>query len=85
MPKYLPEIDASKFEFLEIWRGLRPCTPDGLPLIGRHPRFENLTMAAGHAMIGLSTGPGSGELVAQILTGEKPFLDTTLFGPARFG
>ena len=49
---------GESLELLEIWRGLRPCTPDGLPLVGRPRRFDNLVMAAGHAMVGMSLGPG---------------------------
>src|SRR5205814_2457389 len=42
---------------VEIWRGLRPCTPDGLPIIGWSRRFDNLIIATGHAMLGISLGP----------------------------
>ncbi len=42
------------FDDLPVWHGLRPCSPDGLPYIGRSGRYENLTLATGHAMLGLS-------------------------------
>ena len=48
---------AAQLEPLELWRGLRPCTPDGLPIIGRSPRHDNLVVAAGHCMLGLGLGP----------------------------
>jgi D-amino-acid dehydrogenase len=72
-------------ELLEIWRGLRPCTPDGLPLVGRTPRFANLVVAAGHAMVGMSLGPVTGQLVAQLAAGATPSTDLRLLDPGRFG
>jgi D-amino-acid dehydrogenase len=62
-------------ELIEIWRGLRPCTPDGLPIVGRHDRLRNLVFAMGHAMLGMSMGPVTGKLVAQIISGEPPLCD----------
>lgn len=73
-----------EMKLLEVWRGLRPCTPDGLPLIGRPRRWDNLVVAAGHAMIGLSLGPVTGKLVAQTIAGEKPLLDLGPLDPDRF-
>lgn len=83
VPGYLPQIDPSALEMVEIWRGLRPCTPDGLPFLGRAPGHENLTVAAGHATIGLSLGPITGKLVAQVVCG-KPELDLSLLRVGRF-
>ena len=83
--KYLSEFDTSGMERLEVWAGLRPVTPDGLSLLGRSPRYDNLTLAAGHAMIGMSSGPASAKLVTQVITGEQPFMDMSLMDPARFG
>jgi D-amino-acid dehydrogenase len=72
-------------ELIEIWRGLRPCTPDGLPILGRTARYENLTIAAGHAMIGVSLGPVTGKLVAEVVCRQTPSLDISLLDPRRFG
>jgi D-amino-acid dehydrogenase len=72
-------------ELLEIWRGLRPCTPDGLPLVGCPRGFENLVMAAGHAMVGMSLGPSTGKLVARLAGGSTPPADVHLLDPDRFG
>jgi D-amino-acid dehydrogenase len=69
---------------VEIWRGLRPCTPDGLPLVGRPRAWDNLVLAAGHAMIGMSLGPITGHLVAALVAGEKPALDLAPLAPDRF-
>ena len=82
IPQYLPQL--RELELLEIWRGLRPCTPDGLPCIGRAPAYENLIIAAGHAMIGISLGPITGKLVAQLLTDEPPTIDLTPLRVDRF-
>jgi D-amino-acid dehydrogenase len=76
---------AEELELLEIWRGLRPCTPDGLPLVGRSHRFGNLVVAAGHAMVGMSLGPVTGKLIAQLVAGSTPAADIRLLDPERFG
>jgi D-amino-acid dehydrogenase len=75
---------ADALTLLEIWRGLRPCTPDGLPLLGRSRRFENLVLAAGHAMIGMSLGPVTGQLVAQHVARATLAPDLRLLDPNRF-
>lgn len=70
---------------IEIWRGLRPCTPDGLPMIGRSERLDNLILATGHAHIGVSLGPVTGKLVSQLAADEKPLVEVTALKPERFG
>lgn len=72
-------------EIVEIWRGLRPCSPDGLPYIGRSARVNNLIIAAGHAMLGISMGPITGQLAAELAAGERPSLDLAAFDVERFG
>ena len=69
----------------QIWRGPRPVTPDGLPVIGRVPRCGNVILATGHCMLGLSLGPITGKLVAELAGGQRPSLDLTPLSPARFG
>jgi D-amino-acid dehydrogenase len=71
-------------EIIEIWRGLRPCTPDGVPVIGRPSRYRNLVISAGHQMLGLQSGIGSGRFVADLVTGEKPIFDPYPFRADRF-
>lgn len=68
----------------EPWAGLRPCTPDGIPIIGRISALENLVIATGHSTIGLALGPVTGKLVSKILCGEDPGFDISLLGPERF-
>ena len=84
VPRYYPDFCASDFEGLQAWAGLRPCSPDGLPYVGRTRRFQNLSIATGHAMMGLSLGPITGQLIAQTVAGQKPALASELLDPDRF-
>ena len=81
---YLPAFDIGSHEILETWCGLRPCTPDGLPFLGRVPDTQNLVVAAGHAMIGVSLGPVTGKLVRQIVSVEQTDIDLELLAVDRF-
>ena len=71
-------------EHVETWRGLRPLTPDDLPIIGRPDGTTGLVLATGHGMSGVSQGPITGELVAQLLCGEPSAVDLAPFSPDRF-
>lgn len=78
---YLPTVAGATAQ--EQWAGLRPMTPDGLPVIGAVPGVGNAFVATGHAMLGVTLGPVTGEAVAGLLAGEdnerlRPFR------PARF-
>jgi D-amino-acid dehydrogenase len=68
----------------EIWRGLRPCTPDGMPVIGRARGRGDVWLATGHQMAGLKTAPGTGLLLAQLMTGETPRFDPEPFRADRY-
>lgn len=68
----------------EEWCGWRPMTPDGLPIIDRIPWFENVIIAAGHNMEGISMGPGTGRLISEIISNEKPHIDPAPYSIARF-
>jgi len=81
---FYPEIPASDFQGVTPWRGLRPCSPDGMPYVGRTRRYANLSIAAGHAMMGMSLGPVTGHLVAGALAGEPPPFDIAQLSPDRF-
>jgi D-amino-acid dehydrogenase len=84
VPKYFPKFSPEHFVGVQPWRGLRPCSPDGLPYLGRTAKFTNLTVATGHAMMGLSLGPVSGRLVSEVISDEKPSFDLTLLNPERY-
>jgi len=79
--QFFPSFEDADFRDLEPWSGLRPCSPDGLPYIGRAPSLQNVTIATGHAMLGLSLAPITAKLVASSLHGED--LDDRL-RPDRF-
>ena len=84
VPAYFPEFSRDDFAGVDPWFGLRPCSPDGLPYIGRTRSFDNLTIAAGHAMMGISLAGITGKLVGQVLGGETPDIDLRLVSPDRF-
>jgi D-amino-acid dehydrogenase len=69
---------------IEVWRGLRPCTPDGLPIVGRPAACDNLVLATGHAMMGLTLAPVTGRLVGEIVSGAEPSHDLAPLSPGRF-
>jgi D-amino-acid dehydrogenase len=73
-----------KLEIQETWAGLRPTTPDGLPILGFSPQHANLILATGHAMLGLSLGPGTGQLVAELANGVQPAFDLSPMRLERF-
>ncbi len=83
-PKYFPEFGENDFTGIKPWCGLRPCSPDGLPYLGRTGNNSNLTIATGHAMMGLSLGPITGRLVTEILTNEHTSHDLALLSPDRY-
>lgn len=69
----------------EPWLGARPCTPDMMPIIGKAPKHRNLWFSFGHAHHGLTLAAVTGRMVAEMVTGEKVFVDPAPFSPARFG
>ena len=84
VPAYLPDISPDTLELLEIWRGLRPCSPDGLPYLGRPRRYDNIIVATGHGMKGISLAPITGKLVSQLAVNKTPDIDITALGLERF-
>jgi len=84
IPAYFPDLDPNSFELIEIWRGLRPCSPDGLPYIGRPPRYDNLILATGHGMLGISLAPITGKLVSQLSARGNPSINIEALDVERF-
>ena len=84
IPDYFPDFGISSLELIEIWRGLRPCSPDGLPYLGRPRRYDNVIIATGHGMKGISLAPVTGQIVSQLATAEKPQIDLTALNVERF-
>ena len=92
-PSWLARLEKFVREYIELdekldvkdtWAGLRPVTPDGIPAIGRAPHLSNLTVATGHAMVGLSLGPGTGQIVAELVNGQKTAFDIRPLSLERF-
>ncbi|MCB0519122.1 MAG: FAD-dependent oxidoreductase [Lewinellaceae bacterium] len=85
IPRYYPNLKIEMPPTEKIWYGYRPCPPDGLPYIGRLKGFDNVVLATGHAMMGLSLGPATGRMVGDIFQEKqlnKSYL--CLFDPNRF-
>jgi len=80
----MPDFGSDDFRGVQPWAGLRPCSPDGLPYIGRFARYENLSVAAGHAMMGLSLGPITGKLMAELLTDGPTSISLSQLSPDRY-
>ncbi len=92
-PVWLQRIENSAREYLQLdekldvketWAGLRPTTPDGVPIIGKSPNHSNLILATGHAMLGLSLGPGTGQVVTELVNGKETAFDLSPFRLERF-
>jgi len=81
--RYYPAFKEADFEALPVWSGLRPCPPDGMPYLGRTRAKRNLIVATGHSMMGLSLGPVTGEIVAQLICGESTSIALKEVDPDR--
>lgn len=85
VPAYFPGLELKMPAEKDVWHGFRPCSPDGIPYIGASRKVSNLLIAGGHAMMGLSLGPATGKLIAE-LAGHKPTsIPVAAFDPERFG
>lgn len=84
IPDYYPAFKGFDLRSRPASLGLRPCTPDGLPYIGRSRFADNVIVATGHAMMGMSLGPITGRLVAELAAGEAPEIDVSPLSPDRF-
>lgn len=84
IPRYYKDLDAPLSPTTPIWKGYRPCTPDGMPYVGKSSQLTNLYVATGHGMMGLSMGAATGKLISQLLTQQKPHIDLQAFRLDRF-
>lgn len=71
IPQYFPQLEGHPFQNYQVWHGYRPCSADGLPYIGRTAKFNNLLIATGHGMMGLSLGAITGKLISQAICNEQ--------------
>ncbi|RXM42382.1 FAD-binding oxidoreductase [Flavobacterium sp. YO64] len=76
---FYPDLKIEMPEEKETWFGFRPCTPSGMPIITRDKKIKNLTLATGHAMMGLSLAPATGKLVSEIISEKTTSVNTEMF------
>jgi D-amino-acid dehydrogenase len=81
---YFPNLPVSFPSKDKIWFGWRPLSPDGLPYIGRHSSYDNLIIAGGHAMLGISMAAATGKIVEEIASGKQTSMDIGAFAVERF-
>lgn len=81
---YCPDIESGEKDMPDTWSGFRPCTNDGLPIIGRAKKWKNVIVASGHGMLGMTQGPITGKLVAELCENSSPGLDISALSPNRF-
>ncbi|HCG02563.1 MAG TPA: hypothetical protein DEV93_18720 [Chloroflexi bacterium] len=79
---YLGECPSGTREI--PWAGMRPLTPDGLPVLGRAPNLQNLFVATGHSMLGITLAPATAVAMADLICAGSPGADLRPFDPARF-
>ncbi|KIA97059.1 MULTISPECIES: FAD-binding oxidoreductase [unclassified Flavobacterium] len=77
--EFYPDLKIEMPKEEETWYGFRPCTPSGMPIIARDKRIKNLTLATGHAMMGLSLAPATGKIVSEIISGKNTSVNTQMF------
>jgi D-amino-acid dehydrogenase len=82
--EYYPGLELPFPEKDRVWQGLRPLSPDGLPYIGRHSKYDNLIVSGGHAMMGVSLAAATGHLTEQLISGKKTSIGMEAFNPERF-
>lgn len=82
---YIPAYTPAALRPLPVWTGSRPCSPDGLPYLGRTRHRSNLIVATGHAMMGLSLAAATGRLVREVAEGVCPCVALDALHPDRYG
>lgn len=81
---YFPEYSMSDFEGHDVWVGLRPVSPDGLPYVGRVGGYDNVYTSTGHSMMGMSLGLISGKIISSLIVKGKAELAHPLIDPNRY-
>ncbi len=79
--EYMPNL--KKLSAVRVWTGFRPATPDNLPYIGQHPKFENVFMATGHEGLGITTSLGTAEILTDEILGRESEIDRKSYSPRR--
>lgn len=81
--RYYTGLEFREQDLKQAACGLRPCSPDGLPYIGRSEKYRNLCFATGHAMMGWSLGPATGKLISEVISEKNPTMNLDAFHPDR--
>jgi len=76
---FYPDLDIGIPKVEDTWYGFRPCTPSGMPIITKSKKISNLTLATGHAMMGLSLAPATGKVVTELILGKTTSVATNMF------
>jgi D-amino-acid dehydrogenase len=84
IPQYYPDLTTDLPEVKDIWYGFRPCSPDGLPYLGYSKKLKNLIIAGGHGMMGVSLGPATGKIVAELADRKSTSVDISIYDPQRY-
>lgn len=82
--EFLPEYSVDDLDGHTVWTGLRPCSPDGLPYVGKLAGYKNLYTSTGHAMMGMSLAPSCGKIIAGLISENRSELYHFLIDPNRF-
>lgn len=82
--KYYTDLPVAFPETTKVWSGLRPLSPDGLPYIGRSRQYDNVIIAGGHAMLGLSLAAGTGKIVEELVSRQPTSVSIEAFRIERF-
>ncbi len=80
---YFPNLQVPQIPAGGVWSGLRPCSPDGIPYVGRI-KNSNIIIGTGHGMMGISMGPVTGQLISEQIQAKKSEIDLRLLNPLRF-
>ena len=76
---FYPDLGIEIPKTEDTWYGFRPCTPSGMPIITKSKKISNLTLATGHAMMGLSLAPATGKIVSELILGKPTTVATNMF------
>jgi D-amino-acid dehydrogenase len=84
IPKYFAGLNIPVPQVKDIWYGFRPCSPDGLPYLGYSKKVKNLIVAGGHGMMGISLGPATGKVVAELADKKPTSIAISVYDPQRY-
>ena len=84
IPQYYADLSTDLPKVKDIWYGFRPCSPDGLPYLGYSKKLKNLIVAGGHGMMGVSLGPATGKIVAELADRKSNSIDISIYDPQRY-